>query len=236
MKKFITLLALSLLIYGMGATASARTGMPDNSSKTFIMEDGSSGPAEVLYTDMNFVSVPTDFVTEMTFAAPEPTQDRTAAWKAPTVSELRQLYNAGSYVPCITDIYNPASAGIESFLIPGLGQIITGYPWRGAAFLVAEGVLTTAATITLVYQRTTPSANKAVTLPIAGICLGMAVVSHIWCIVDAVQVTKLKNLYMRDAYGRQCRTEMSFAPFVTAAPDLAGNIVPQAGAGLRISF
>lgn len=232
MRKFITFLAVSILLMGAGITASARQASPDGGSTTFILEDGSSGQAEVLFTDMNYVSLTEDFVAY----APASAETGLAALPPLSVKELKERYSISSYTPLGSDLYNPASAGIESFLIPGLGQMIAGYPWRGAAFFVTESVLTTAATTALAYQRATPNSNKAITYSIAGICLGLALASHIYCIVDAVQIAKLKNLYLRDLNGHPSRAEMSFAPYVTVTPTLAGNYSPQAGLGMYFNF
>jgi hypothetical protein len=45
-------------------------------------------------------------------------------------------YDALNYVPQVGDPYNPTASGICSFLIPGLGQMISGEGGRGVGFLL----------------------------------------------------------------------------------------------------
>lgn len=234
MRKFITLFAvLALLATTSGATASARQYIPDSTVGAYILEDGSSGQAQILFADASFISSAADFVLPaQAIGGAEPA---VKALTPLTVKELKQHYSLSSYRPQADDLYNPASAALESLIIPGLGQIVTGYAWRGFAFLATESVLVTAATVANTPRKA--SDGTTYTNPdITYVCLGLALATHVWSIVDAVQVAKLKNLHMRSIRQQQCRPELSLMPYVTASPDLAGNISPQAGVGLNIRF
>ncbi|HUX58038.1 MAG TPA: hypothetical protein VMV77_13755 [Bacteroidales bacterium] len=109
-------------------------------------------------------------------------------------------YNYRTYSYQIGDPYNPSVAGLTSFLIPGLGQMLSGEGGRGLGFLggylgcaVIYGV-GVASAINDIDNGGTGSAGAGTM--VVGV-LGMVVID-IWSIVDAVQVAKVNNLVFRD--------------------------------------
>ena len=54
---------------------------------------------------------------------------------AQTYSMNKLQYDYRMYIPQFGDPYNPAISGVCSFLVPGLGQMISGEIGRGFAFL-----------------------------------------------------------------------------------------------------
>ena len=102
------------------------------------------------------------------------------------------------------DRYVPAAAGVASFVIPGLGQMISGEPARGLAFLGGFTVCTIATSVGLIQLVNTigsgisgevPDGNGLFLMAAGGI--GMYVFD-IWAIIDAVRVAKVNNLVYRD--------------------------------------
>lgn len=55
--------------------------------------------------------------------------------QAQTYKQNKQVYNPREYIKQPTDPNNPAVAGLVSFFIPGLGQMISGETGRGLGFL-----------------------------------------------------------------------------------------------------
>jgi len=109
-------------------------------------------------------------------------------------------YDYHSYSYQVGDPYNTGVAGLCSFLIPGLGQMLSGETGRGFAFLGADlgfsalyivGVVNSANDISM-----NGDGSSGAGLMVAG-GIGMLVVD-IWAIVDAVRVAKVNNLAFRD--------------------------------------
>ena len=60
------------------------------------------------------------------------------------------MYNPKMYVKSMTDPYSPGLAGVCSFLVPGLGQVVSGETGRGIAFFAGDvgfGVAATACAV-----------------------------------------------------------------------------------------
>jgi hypothetical protein len=88
--------------------------------------------------------------------------------------------------------HSPLLAGILSFLVPGLGQIVAGRGWRGAAILFAAIVIGNLNAIWLSLYSLTgpgPSALWTYTLPriLHDLFAVWAVVFFIWQVIDAYQ-------------------------------------------------
>jgi hypothetical protein len=105
-------------------------------------------------------------------------------------------YNYRDYSHQAGDRYSPTGAGIESFFLPGLGQMIAGEGVRGVVFLTgATGCMVLLGIgMTDMYTESTEASGGG--LYLAGL-LGYMVVD-IWAIVDAVRVAKVNNLAFRD--------------------------------------
>lgn len=167
--------------------------------------------------------------------------------------ELKTIYNPKEYIPESTDPYSRGWAGVGSFLIPGLGQVIDGEVGRGliffganlAAFCVYSVNLTNFASVC-----TTDSAGNVTgyTDEAAAVrysrnavlaLLGMGVID-IWSIVDAIKVAKVKNMYYQDLRRQRSSVDFDFAPFFTYAPTAitasGSSLTPTAGLSMRVSF
>ncbi len=160
--------------------------------------------------------------------------------QAQTYKQNKHIYNHREYIKQPTDPTNPTVAGVASFFIPGLGQMISGETGRGLAFLggsIGCGVLTAVGYAQFVVYNAgnTPSEMTTVGLPymFAGI-LGGTVVS-IWSIVDAIKVAKVNNMYFQDKVGNKVKLE--FLPYVDYAHyGLSRQNSPVGGLSLTIKF
>jgi len=139
-------------------------------------------------------------------------------------------YDYRTYIYEVGDPYNPSVAGVVSFLVPGLGQMLSGEGGRGAAFLggyigcwVLYGVGAGQATVAMEdeYQ------GEGLGLMVVGI-LGVVAVD-IWSIVDAVHVAKVNNLAWRD------RNKTGYYMQLYALPVQAFNST-NIQVGLKITF
>lgn len=141
--------------------------------------------------------------------------------------EYRPYYRPSDYMPVYGEPYSPAWAGIASFFIPGLGQMVSGEVGRGCAFLggtIGLGLLTGLGTAALFD-------NVAGT--VVALVGSVAMLSvDIWAIVDAVQVAKVKNMYYRDV--RQGYSlDMKIYPSVGYMPSSSGA---QTSVGLALAL
>jgi len=124
----------------------------------------------------------------------------------------KKTYNRRTYHYEIGDRYSPAVAGIASFLIPGLGQMICGETVRGLCFMVPAY---TGATIGLVeFARgmsgmTNSDSTEGTVLLLS---FGLFYALELWSTIDAVHVAKVNNMTFRDKQGTTYRLKVE--PFV----------------------
>jgi len=127
------------------------------------------------------------------------------------------------YIPEYGDVYNPAMSGVCSFLIPGLGQLVSGEPGRGLAFF--GGYLGCAVILEVgaaqlftnkIYSNTdnygfSGNSNKGAGTMLIG--FGGMIFVGVWSIVDAVKVAKVNNMYYRSL--RQTSSiKLNLSPYV----------------------
>lgn len=145
--------------------------------------------------------------------------------------ELKYLYNYKDYSPVMADRYSPALAGVTSFLIPGLGQMICGEVGRGFAFLGGSigGSLLGGLVFAEGQRSNTPVVSITGLLIYAGV-LALDIIA----IVDGVRVAKVKNMYEQDLK-KTYAFKMDFYPTFDYA--MIGNTYqPTAGVKLAIRF
>lgn len=144
-------------------------------------------------------------------------------------------YDYRTYRYQVGDPYNTGVAGLCSFLIPGLGQMLSGETGRGLAFLGADlgcGVLYYAGAV----SATNDLNNGGTGLSGAGLIIvggiGMLVVD-IWAIVDAVRVAKVNNLAFRS--NNRISYNFKIQPFVSVINNNS-TTRPASGISFRLSF
>ncbi len=151
-------------------------------------------------------------------------------------------YDYRQYVPDAYDPYTPAISGVCSFLIPGLGQMISGEVGRGVAFLGGYTCCSIVAGVGLAqiysnsfdYYNTgnTGSSNAGVGTLLVGLG-GMAVVS-IWSIVDAVNVAKVNNMYAQ-SLRKTSSIKLEMSPYLGQL-SINNQNVSSMGMTMRIRF
>ena len=152
--------------------------------------------------------------------------------------EVKELYNYKEYTPALTDRYTPAGAGFASFFIPGLGQMMSneigrGFAWFGGA--AAAYIVTYVGMNYSVLGTVSESEELAATgglLTLAG-CISMLTVD-ICCIVDAVRVAKVKNMYEQDLR-RMYSLDVDLHPSVNYI-QTANGVQPTAGLTLALNY
>lgn len=122
----------------------------------------------------------------------------------------KRIYNYKDYVHQPDDRYNPAVAGVASFFVPGLGQVVADEVGRGLAFfggsVVAGGIVISGAITVLESE-----GRQGQDLIVFGNLASLAI--WIWSIGDAVRVAKVNNL----AY-REKTSALSLRPALLSTP------------------
>jgi hypothetical protein len=149
-------------------------------------------------------------------------------------SDLKLKYDYHQYTPQIGDPYNPTVSGLCSFLIPGLGQVVSGETGRGIAFFggyVGCGILYSVGAAQLANSLYSGSTSGSGTM-----LLGFAgmIAVDIWSIVDANHVAKVKNMYLRDTK-KTSGLNLEVAPYV-AQYNINNQIVTPVGMTMRVKF
>ncbi len=163
--------------------------------------------------------------------------------------ELKTLYDYKSYTPMPYDRYSPAWSGVESFIIPGLGNMICDEVGRGFAWLGATAgcylVTGLGSAIAMgsfstyhddygdpVIEENTGGVVVGLLMAYAGAIGAFAV--DIASIVDAVRVAKVKNMYEQDMRS-QYSFDVSLYPTVDCVRTATG-FQPTAGLTLAMRF
>jgi hypothetical protein len=149
----------------------------------------------------------------------------------PSYKQLKMNYNPHMYIPQLGDPYNPTISGVCSWLVPGLGQIISGETGRGFGFLggYAGCYLFMGIGGAMVYDDPTTGGLMV----LAG-AVGMITVD-VWSIVDAVHVAKVKNMYVNDMRNKTSSLKLELSPYVDQI-SMNNQIVRPVGMTMRIKF
>lgn len=180
-------------------------------------------------------NTPEIIVNDNVTLSPQDLQATSDIRKGMSYKELKKIYNPKEYIRDVTDPYNSGVAGVCSFFIPGLGQIIDGEVGRGLLMVLGAGVLGGVCYATAVDAS---SVNGMASSPAICLVSGAAALAlDIWSIFDAVKVAKVKNMYNQDL--RKLFTDNNVN--ITLSPSLAyvpmsGGLTPAAGVALRVSF
>lgn len=143
--------------------------------------------------------------------------------------DLKHIYSYKNY-SCVDESFNPALSGVCSWLIPGLGQAISGdigrgFGWFGAS--VGCGVIMGigGGLMGSDIGYTTGSQSAGAVLVVVGAIALITV--DICAIVDAVRVAKVTNMYKEDlrsqrAYSLQLQPSLQYIPTASGAQPTAG--------------
>ena len=173
-------------------------------------------------------------------------EDGTQFYPNKKYRELRNLYNPRNYVRQYGDPYSPASAGVASWVLPGLGQCISGEVGRGVAVFCGYSLFTVALAINMTYydgfsydryyqnqyQYESQGIDMAAGLMVLSYC-GF----YIWNIVDAVRVAKVKNMYYQDMNGLRSSLDLKVEPYFNCTPSATtAGLQPVGGLSLKVNF
>jgi TM2 domain-containing membrane protein YozV len=163
----------------------------------------------------------------------------TASAQRYSINKLQYDYHR--YTPEFGDPYNPSISGICSFIVPGLGQMYCDEVGRGLAFLggyvcfsVVVGVGVTQIANSVDYVNSTYYNHTS-----AGVCTmllglgGMAAV-EIWSIVDAINVAKVNNMYIRDLR-RTSGIKLEMSPYIDHL-SINNQTTTPLGMTMRVTF
>lgn len=160
---------------------------------------------------------------------------------AQTYSEKAAMYDTHQYISGFNDPYDPALAGVASFLIPGLGQMICDETSRGLAFLggyVGCFALTCYGYVEF-YESLFETMDIGSNINLKGgskMALGTAGMLGIgiWSIFDAIHVAKVNNMYFQD-HRKTGSVHFEIAPY--AEPISMNNqITVPVGLSLKATF
>ena len=152
--------------------------------------------------------------------------------------QIKHMYNYKEYSETMYDRYSPAGAGIASFFIPGLGQMISrevgrGFAWFGGA---AAAYIITGVGGTCVrsgqYYGASQLENTGAIIGLVGMVSLLTI--DICAIVDAVRVAKVKNMYEQDLR-KKYTFDVDFHPSVNYI-QTANGVQPTAGLTLALKF
>lgn len=151
---------------------------------------------------------------------------------------LKHIYDYKDYQPFIYESRSPGGMGVASFFIPGLGQMISGEIGRGLAWMggsmgayLVMGVGGASMSSAEYYGESDSTAATIIYL--VGFTSLLAV--DICCIVDAVRVAKVKNMYERDLYKKLYSFDLDLHPSVNYILTPTGT-QPTAGFTFALNF
>lgn len=109
-------------------------------------------------------------------------------------------YNSQSYSYSPDDRYHPAIAGVASYVLPGLGQIYCNETKRGFNFMAGYGgailVVMTGGLIQSYHNMTGKNNSTGTILFASGAITAYGI--QIWSCIDAVHVSKVNNMALRE--------------------------------------
>lgn len=170
----------------------------------------------------------------------EQTTENTAVELVPGMKyrNLKHIYDYKDYQPFIYESRSPGGMGVASFFIPGLGQMISGEIGRGLAWMggsmgayLVMGVGGASMSSAEYYGESDSTAATIIYL--VGFTSLLAV--DICCIVDAVRVAKVKNMYERDLYKKLYSFDLDLHPSVNYILTPTGT-QPTAGFTFALNF
>jgi len=149
-------------------------------------------------------------------------------------NELRDMYSTRGYVKSASDPYSPGWSAFASFVVPGLGQVMSREAGRGIGFFAAstaasafgyyeavklvdnvvkdsEGNAIKDANGDIQFKDENAAKKQVLLLCASGLTEGIIC---LWSCFDAAKVAKVKNLYNRDL--NRYSIEPSFYPSVQA--------------------
>ncbi len=148
--------------------------------------------------------------------------------------DLKEIYDWRQYTYSPIDRRNPGWCGFASFVIPGLGQAINNEWGRAIGFFLGSTIAGTSMNNFIrdsyidYYPYWKYDVYKAVAF--GAITLGL----DIWSIIDAVRITKVKNMHYRSLFSDNI--ELSVTPSLMGVPIWGGSITNVLGVSFSITM
>jgi hypothetical protein len=145
-------------------------------------------------------------------------------------------YDYRTYSYQMGDPYNPGNAGVASFFIPGLGQMMSGENGRGLGFLAGYTGWIVGSSVVIIYETVSridehsEKANIGLILIIGAVG---AISIDIWSVTDAIRVAKVNNMALRDK--DKSSFNLSIKPYIDTSYSGPEKNVP-VGLSLNITF
>ena len=143
----------------------------------------------------------------------------------------KKTYDRRTYHYEKGDRCSPAVAGIASFFIPGLGQMVCGEPVRGLCFMVPAYTGVTVGMVELIRGMSGMSHSNSNAGNIFLFSFGLYYALELWSTIDAVHVAKVNNMAFRDKQSATYRFKVM--PYVGLANYNLNRNIP-IGVSLRI--
>lgn len=217
MRKIIVLLLFGFL----GVALSAQDIITKKDGTTLDVKVLTATPDGVKYRIMSEHNGPVYFISSEDFTKIQYKKNLRPNMK---YKELRRIYRTKDYVHYENAAYQPGIMGIASFLVPGLGACLADEWARGLPCFVGTSLLVGAAYDTYI--------NGAPNYALCAMAGGVAL--WIWSIVDAVNISKVKNMYIHD-YMKMYGANLMVLPSVSYAK-LNNSMVSVAGLTLSLNF
>lgn len=140
------------------------------------------------------------------------------------------FYRVSAYQHMPGDRYSPALSGVCSFLIPGLGQMVSGEVGRGLGWFLGSVAIYTLGSIWLTNAEEAGAAIAgAVVFPVSLFTV------EICNIVDAVRVAKKKNMYLRDIQNMSS-VSLNMSPYFSLNDNVPGSNQKNPTIGLKLNL
>ena len=151
--------------------------------------------------------------------------------------DYKGLYDSSRYMKQPNDPYSPFWAGFASFIIPGLGEAITGEWGRAAGFFFSNLGIALSQSL-IVNDAVIREGGYAYDHLPAGYWILMAgrVGLNIWSICDSVKIAKIKDMYYQDMQAQRAALDIRLDPFFAYTPAGGSQLQPVTGFSLRLSF
>ena len=164
--------------------------------------------------------------------------------------DINKEYNYKAYQKSEIDPYKPGLSALASFIVPGLGQALSGEIVRGLCFfggsVVCSAVIRSASntysSLAITDQDGTitgftdeEKAGQCAVIMFGTLACDIAL--SIWSCIDASHVAKVKNMYYQDQYGKLGSLEASFQPYFALDTKTPGTAYqPVGGMTFRLAF
>ena len=132
-------------------------------------------------------------------------------------TELTNIYDYRDYIPGVGDRYNVGWIAAASALVPGLGQAICGEWGHAPVFFFSHSALVGAGSFFATQWVHSDIMSEELASTVTIVCFATAAGLYAWNIIDALRVSKVKNMYYQDL-NKQYSLDVRMFPSVQYIP------------------